>query len=173
MPRTFEDADDALKDKIRDFAWRHHPDLAEADVTFGVLLAHAPRDENDDPKGPAIKHGGYAAAATIRIVKIEDRAAGMPDLLLVIDGDELPTWSDARLEAVVDHEFCHPVLVVDKDGAIVRDDLNRPKMRMRKHDWQIGGFDEVAERHKEIAVEVEYLLAVGSNGVRQGWLRGF
>lgn len=35
------------------------------------------------------------------------------------------------------------------------DDQYRPKCRMRLHDWQLGGFEEIAERHGSAALEVQ------------------
>lgn len=34
------------------------------------------------------------------------------------------------------------------------DDVGRPKLKMRLHDWQMGGFREIAQRYGSDALEV-------------------
>lgn len=150
----------------------YHRDLANAGVTVALLLASGPRDDSGELTGPAIKHSGYPAKAVIKITNLKERAAGLEDVILILDGDHCDEWSEQETAAIYDHELSHPVLVV-KDGAIVRDDLGRPKLRMRKHDFQVGWFFDVAERHKEYSTEAQQLKEVGTLAVRQGWLNGF
>lgn len=166
MPRTYEAATESVCERVMKAMAKYHPDLKDAELQVGVILAHAARDQNNEPSGPALTHGGYAAAATIRIVSLKDRAAGLPDVILTIDGDEMDAWSDERFSSLIDHEFCHPVLVTSPGGAIIRDDLGRPKLKMRKHDHQLGIFKEVIERHKEYAMDAEVLQAAWENCIQ-------
>lgn len=155
---------------IRD---RYHKPLKEAGVTIDLLLAHASRDQNDDPVGAAVKHGGYPAAAVIKIVSLKDRVAGLGDAQMIVDGDKWDEWTDAELDALLDHELTHLEIVVDKDGAIVQDDAGRPKLKIRLHDFQIGGFHSIAKKHKEDAFEVQSVATVGKEFIVQGVLNGF
>lgn len=56
---------------------------------------------------------------------------------------------------------------------VQRDDIERPKLKMRKHDFHWGGFDVIADRHGEDSVEVMAVAAIGTKAMRQGWLPGF
>jgi len=133
---------------------QYHPELRDANVSVDCLFAHAARDKNGDSVGHSIKHGGYPANAIIRIIGLKDRTAGRGDAEMVIDGDQWELWSEQEQAALVDHELTHLELVVDKHGTLVRDDLNRPKLKSRKHDHQFGWFDCVARRHGEASFEV-------------------
>ncbi len=44
-------------------------------------------------------------------------------------------------------------MIFDKDGKLKRDDAGRPRIKLRKHDFELGGFFDVVERHKTSAPE--------------------
>ncbi len=134
---------------------RYHPQLRDAGVTLTYLFAHATTDKNGDPTGPAIKFGGYAALATIKIIGAKERADGRADAEMTIDGDRWQELTEGRKYALVDHELEHLELKYDKDGNVVRDDMNRPKLVIRKHDHQFGWFDAIVRRHGRSACEFE------------------
>lgn len=152
---------------------QYHPALRDAGVTVELVGVSASRDKNDEAAGPALKHHGYPARAIIKIRGLEDRAAGSDDARILFDADAEPEWSGAELDALLDHELAHLELVTDKDGGLVHDDVGRPKLRMRVHDFEIGGFHHIAKRHGPNAGETQQVAAVGSEAVRQGWLNGF
>jgi hypothetical protein len=125
-----------------------HKLLKDEGVQLGVLMAI-----NGD--GPAVKHGGYPAMATIRVVPLKDRVTKEYDAELLIDEKE---WNQLKPEhrlALCDHELTHLELATEKEsGEVKRDDLGRPKLKTRKGDWNGGdGFAEVVERHGDFAVE--------------------
>src|SRR5581483_7031910 len=134
---------------------QYHGPLESAGVTVGCLFASAPTDENGEKTGPAVKLHGYQCAAVVRIVGIKDRAKGISDVEIVIDGDRWDEWSDEEKDALIDHELEHVELVTDGEGAAKRDDLDRPKLRLRKHDRQFGWFDSIARRHGRHSFEVQ------------------
>ena len=130
-------------------------------MRVGARFAYAAVNEKTgERKGPAIKHHGYAAAAVVRIVSQKDRVSGMPDAMIDIDGDAWPEWTEQRQRAVLDHELHHLEVVKEDSGAVKLDDCNRPKLKMRLHDFEIGGFAEIAKRYKEEALEVEAARAM-------------
>lgn len=159
MPRTYEKIHPRdghkLYDRLVVVRDRYHQPLKEAGVEIDLLLAHAPRDKNDDATGHAVTHGGYPAMATIKVTSLKDRVAGLGDAVMIVDGDACDEWTDAEVDALLDHELTHLEITIDDKGAVVRDDAGRPKLKCRKHDWQIGGFAEIAKRHKENAPEVK------------------
>jgi len=175
MPVTYQkiDGNDKTYGRMLKAMTAHHQPLTNAEVLITMLSASGPRDENGDVSGPAIKVGGYAAKACVRITSLKDRAAGLGDAVIIVDGDNCDTWSEAEFAAILDHELTHLELKVDQDGAIQRDDLGRPKLRMRKHDFHCGWFAEVAVRHKENSAEAQQLAEIGKQAVHQGWLNGF
>lgn len=145
---TYARADAEALRIVKDQMEKYHSELLDAEVTIDVLFAHASVDENGDQKGVALKHHGYRAAAVVRIVSLKDRTKGMADAEIVIDGDEWPTIPDDQRDALIDHELTHLELKLDDEtGLVVRDDLGRPKLKMRLHDWQFGFFDAVVRRH--------------------------
>lgn len=173
MPRTYEVASENISRAIEGLMTTYHPALASHGVTLTVLLAHASRDANGDPSGAAIELNGYPCHATIKIVSLKDRVAGKGDAELVIDGDELDTWSNEQFAAIIDHELTHLKVMTDKQGNLKRDDIGRPVLKIRKHDHQYGWFEEVIERHGDNSFELQQLAAVGTKAVQQGWLKGF
>ncbi len=165
---TYERCPKKVVDLIRKVMVKHQPHLKAAGVQVAALFAYAPRDKNDNHKGSAIKHGGYAAAAVIRPAPPKLRALGVGDAVLIIDGDHWIEWSEAGRAALIDHELEHLEVVWDVmpnsetgyEGLPQLDDLNRPKIRTRLHDWQLGGFDAVVKRHGEAAFEARNIRSL-------------
>lgn len=125
----------------------HHPQLNDLGVRVGVLLA-----ASDDDK-PAVKHGGYAAAATIRVVPLKDRLTKGFDAEMVVDEDLWKGFSRERQAALLDHELAH-LRAVTKKGEPQLDDLGRPRLKTVRADWYGGdGFKAVVARHGRAAVE--------------------
>lgn len=126
-----------------------HPELAEANVTLGYLFAF-------NKKGAAIKLHGYPCQATIKVNSYKDRKQGKPDATIEIDGANWYDKTEDEKLAILDHEITHLIVVHDrKTGLMKVDDLGRPKLKLRLHDYQLGGFRAVAERHGQAAPEVQ------------------
>lgn len=101
-----------------------------------------------------LKHQGYPALAVIRITPTRDRALGVADATVLIDRSMWLTLSQRQRDALIDHELTHLTRVLDKEtGRPLCDVLDRPKLAMRLHDFQIGFFSEVLERHGEASCE--------------------
>lgn len=149
MATTFDKGDEEINTRIAAVIKDHFPDLLDARVNIKVLFA-----TSDEP--PAIKHGGYAADAMIRINNLKERTLGNGDALMIVDKrayDELT--SERQRDGLMHHELHHLIVKRDKEsGAILRDDLNRPRLGMRKHDYQIGFFRETARVFGKDAPEV-------------------
>jgi len=146
--KTYDHAPARIQERVAALIARYHPDLAGFSVRVDVLVVVS------DKPGPALKHHGYDALATIRVLPVKDRAAGRGDAEMLIDLNryDKELESDAQRDALLDHELYH--LKVVKEGPIAkRDSADRPKMKCRLHDRQIGWFDEVARRHGENSME--------------------
>jgi len=144
MVTTYERSTNELDDSLAAVMDEFHPHLRDALLTVEILRAHATRDENGDPVGPAVKLHGYECCATIRIVGLKDRVAGRGDAELVLDGDNLDSWSEDQLRAILDHELTHLELQVDDYGAVKRDDIGRPLLRMQQA-HQLTAMDELRQ----------------------------
>lgn len=176
MAKTYH-RDDGEAQEVLDLALQWHPTLRRCGVRIDILFV----DDYDDSTGesrPALKAHGYPAAATIAIVQPKHRALGLGDALLTID---TATWAGLPVRkriALLDHELTHLEVLAD-DGGIVMwnevdercfgvpklDDMQRPKLRIRLHDYQLGGFRTVAKRHAEDAPEADQVRAlIGSDG---------
>lgn len=121
-----------------------YDDIRKAGVTVEVLHCSG-----------GLKHQGYTAAATVKVNGLKDRAAGCADVRILVDGDGWERWDRKRRQAVLDHELYHLMLDYDKEGEVKRDDLARPKLKLRLHDHQLGVFEEVIRRNKEHAVDAQ------------------
>ncbi len=150
MGKTYTTAPAALAKHVQETMERFHPELAKYEVTATLLCVSAARDENGMAKGPALLLHGYPCRATIKINSLKDRAAGLGDCTITFDGDEWENWTEPELIAVIDHELMH-IELKGEDGET--DDAGRPKLKMRLHDFDHGGFEEVAKRHRENATE--------------------
>ena len=132
---------------------KHHIHLFG--VTIGLLFVFS--DESEQ----VLEHEGYRAAAVAKIVGLRERAAGMADALIVFDRYVWSGLSSKAKDALVDHELTHIVPVIKEDtGAPKHDSLGRFKLRMRKHDHQIGWFDDVVNRHAEHSVEMQQVAEI-------------
>lgn len=123
-----------------------HSPLVKAKVKFDFIFAFPSLDENGHPKGDAIRKNGVKALGLCKIIGLKDRTMGRADVEILIDH---PWWEDAtdeQREALLDHELHHASVKL-KNGVVQRDDLQRPLIKLRKHDVEIGWFDIIALRH--------------------------
>jgi hypothetical protein len=146
--KTYSNPSSDLLATIERMASAYHDELVQ--VTVGALFVF------DDEDGvPCLKHQGYPAAAVVRITPVRDRALGIPDAIITVDRATWQTLTAPQKDALIDHELEHLELVLDEEtGNPKYDALERPKLRMRKHDHQLGWFAEVARRHGEASCEV-------------------
>jgi hypothetical protein len=146
---TYTVADRADFDLLAEVIADHHPRLAEAGVTTQLLVANA-----EEGKSP-LKNRGYPCLALARIVSLKDRVAGLKDTVIYLDGARWAEKSEEEQRAVLDHELSHFELVLDKQKKVKLDAADRPKLRTRLHDHEIGVFFDVVERHGVSAIEAQ------------------
>lgn len=145
--KTYEVAPLDVNHRAATLIEHHYPEIKEAGVTFDFLFAS---NENGD----AITHGGYPAIGLCRIISLKDRAAGRSDAEITLDAKAWEDMTELQRNALLDHELNHVVVKRDKQNAIAFDDLSRPKLKSRKHDYQFGWFTDIAKRHGEASPEV-------------------
>ncbi len=130
----------------------YHGNLRDAGVTIDFLFA---KTDPEKDEAVALKLHGYRANAVVKVVPYKLRVQGHADAEIIIDGDEWYTWKDEEKDALIDHELEHLELKLDKEGLVCRDDLDRPKLRLRLHDHEFGWFDSIARRHGASSFEVQ------------------
>lgn len=140
-----------MRSKLDDVMRRFHGPLVDHEVTVGLLVAW-PAEGGD---GVAVKLHGYPCAAVVKITPYRQRVQGIEDVVITLDGALWAEMSDAERTALLDHELYHLDLARDKDGQVKADDAGRPKLKMRLHDWQLGGFEAIGRRHRDAALEVQ------------------
>lgn len=144
--KTYSAAPDASM-TIEDMQDTYHSELQHVNVAALFVF-------DTDASEPVLKHQGYPAQAVVRITPIRERALGMADATIVIDRSNWLTLSQRQRYALVDHELTHLVRVLDNEtGTPVCDVLDRPKLKIRPHDMQIGFFTEVLQRHGDASYE--------------------
>jgi hypothetical protein len=150
MGTTYTICGDDVKQLIKAAMDTHHPTLSEAGVTVHAIYAER-YDEDGEPIA-AIKVHGVPAVAKIAITALEDRVRGIADAKLTIDRGQWHGMAESRRLALLDHELTHLVLKLDEDG-LKLDDIGRPTLKIKHHDWELTGFAAVVERHGEASVE--------------------
>jgi hypothetical protein len=164
MAGEFISANDDLEPYVQKlYDLGYHEALRDHEVTIDFLIAYPDYDSQGLPKGPAIKHQGYAARGLCKITNYKDRVKGHGDAEITIDGEwwDDPKTSENQKLALLDHEMSHLVLDHETDQA------GRPKLVMRKHDFQVGWFMDVAARWGAASSEVEQAQVLKQPHVEQ------
>ena len=131
---------------------KYHERLVTHDVKVDLMVVFDEIDAYGEPSGACLKFHGTPAYAIVKIVAQEFRARGLGDCTITIDGDRWNLVEPQTQLALLDHELTHVDLVF-KDNVLVRDQLERPKLRLRHHDFTHGWFTEVVERHGKFSIE--------------------
>lgn len=146
MPTTYDKTPDEVLHLINETMEKYHPDLTNNGVTVDALFAE---NSNGDP----LKHGGYPALAYVKITNLRNRIKGFADAEITIDRLVWNGLSQDQRASLIDHELHHLQVKTDKDGNTKTDDADRPKLGLKKHDYQFGWFREIAARHGQNSME--------------------
>lgn len=136
-----------------------HGPILDARVKIDFVFAYGARDDNDQRIGHALTKNGIQCLGITRKIPLKDRALGRGDAEIALDGDWWEEASEKEQKALLDHELHHLSVKIDKRG-LVRDDLNRPVIVLRKHDFEFGWFTIIAERHGQHSQERKYAAAM-------------
>ena len=171
MAVTFELIEDRnVKRMLTDIIDQFHPELAEVKATFLLQWAIAAPDKKTGEIPPAIKLHGSPKLATVKVVNLKDRVAGLPDARLLIDKHRWDEHTTAQQRAIIDHEASHVICSRDEDGAPKSDDIGRPVLKTRPGDWDFDGFAAVVKRHGEDSIEIMSLKTVMERFVQPNFL---
>ena len=145
MSTTYEQCGPDVEKLIVKAMGEWHTDLKAAGVTIDAIFAR--KFNSDEEPEPAVTAHGATAAAKIAITSLQDRARGLKDAKLTIDGNVWDGLSTQSRIALIDHELEH------LNAGEERDDLGRPKLKMSKHDYVLAGFLSIIDRHGQDAIE--------------------
>jgi hypothetical protein len=132
-----------------------HKELKEVKAKVDFCFCRAPTDEAGEPRGPALTKDGNPVAGIARVCSLKERAMGRADCEVSIDADGWDDWTPEQRDALIDHELHHFEPAKNPAGVYKRDDLGRPVLGMRKHDYTLGLFAVIAARHGAASFEVQ------------------
>lgn len=130
-----------------------HKPILSARTRIDYVFAYSDKDDQGQPKGDAIRHRGQRALGLCRKIKLKDRVMGRADAEITLDGDWWETATEAERRALLDHELHHINIEMDSNGKSLTDDFSRPKITLRKHDFEFGWFSIIAARHGKASQE--------------------
>lgn len=145
-----------VNDQVLELLNLHHKEILDCKASIDILFATGEYDEETGLYMPPLKLHGVTCAAIARIIPTKDRAAGRADLEITIDAIQYGHMEERQQLALLDHELTHFQTMLDrKSGEVKRDNIGRPRFKMRQHDHEVGWFVSVAERWKEDSQEVK------------------
>lgn len=154
MGIIYDQARREVHDMAHEILNTHHPELKLADgsaVRLCILMAN---NDGEDAE-PAVKLHGYPCAAVISIISYKQRVDKRADAEIIIDEKAWNDLTEPQQRALLDHEITHLQFQVDDIGMVKTDDQGRPKLKMRLHDFDFGGFRTIARRYGADALEVQ------------------
>lgn len=168
MP-TFQKATAAVYEMAKEIIEAFHPDLKETNAAVDIVMAYPDLDEDTgEPINDALKWAGVKALGVARVMPSKDRSMGRGDGEICLDA---PWWEKADerdRKALLDHELHHFVPKRVK-GIIQFDDKRRVKLKLRKHDVQVGWFKVIAERHGVFSQECQQAAQIWEGGQSVFW----
>lgn len=155
--KRYSPIDTETRERINERITANYSDLDEEGVTINAMFVTS-------NEGPALMVGGYPALACVRATSQKERAAGMADVELLIQSATWAEMTPEQKDALLDHELHHLIIETDPEtGDTKEDPQGRPKIKMRKHDYQMGWFTEIARRHGMNSPEVTQARLVFDN----------
>lgn len=159
MATIYWQADQQVMDFIYDVMEKYHQELS-GHFKIGVLFALS-GNENQ----PSVKHNGYPAFVTIKLVSQKDRITKGYNIEMIIDSEYWKNSCDKSREALIDYALSHLEIKrkqvkkfnqkIPSATEIVVDSSGCPVLKIRKGDWNAGyGFRDVVARHGDYSVEV-------------------
>ena len=149
--------------------YQTHRQTVEAEVKVDLIFAFANVDEDGEKKGVALKLHGIRALGITKATSLKDRVMGRGDVEILLDGDWWKTATIEEQRALVDHELTHIEVCVDEHGVIETDDYHRPIVKMRKHDYEFGWFNVIAERHGRSSIERQQAAIIMDGSGQYYW----
>jgi len=170
MP-TFAKADSEVSEIASELLCKFETHLLtlNAKVKIDYVFARGDVDSDSGARlNDAIRKDGRRIFGQARIINLKDRAMGRGDCEIILDADYWDEIDDLQRRALLDHELHHITVKCDKRG-VVRDDLGRPKLKLRKHDVEFGWFSIIAARHGAASIERIQSRSIADNYGQYFW----
>lgn len=121
---------------------KYDENAALSNIKIDYLFAYGDRDDVTLAlTSHAIVKNGRVVQGQCRKTSLKERALGHGDAEVMLDGDWWETANPDQQAALLDHEL-HHIVVTEKT-----DDCERPIIKLRDHDFEVGWFRVIAERH--------------------------
>ena len=147
MP-SFDITTPEINQTVQSLIETNHPELVEANVTVDTIFAF------DDKGGFPVKTNGYPSSANIKINNLKSRIKGAADAEITIDRDAFNSMNEGQQRALLDRELYRLIVKRDKEGNVKVDDADRACLKIKKFDYMLGWFKEIAVRHGADSPEV-------------------
>lgn len=164
----YQDSESEIHKQMLRVMDQFHQPLKSYGVTVATIVVEDVDSDGARTGKPALKLHGSPAYAIVKINSLKDRVEGKSDATIFLDGEHWGQASEAEKVAILDHELHHLLPVLDEDANLVADDAGRPKLKMRPHDFQVGWFHTIAERHGPHAVETQQMQEIA----KVKWVQG-
>jgi hypothetical protein len=143
---TFKRCDESVEKMAKNVIKECNTALEKVRIDF--VFAFGDRDEiTCELTSDALKLHGVRALGITKKVSLKERALGRADAEISIDGDWWDKANDGERQALLDHELFHLVPTGEMD------DLGRPLLKLRPHDYEFGWFKAVAQRRGASSLE--------------------
>jgi DNA segregation ATPase FtsK/SpoIIIE-like protein len=107
--KTYSAASGEVTRTIERMRKEWHPELEN--VSIHALFIY----DMEDTSEQVLKHGGYPAAAVVRITPLRERALGVADAVITIDRAYWLSIKAQQCDALIDHELYHLDRAKDTD----------------------------------------------------------
>lgn len=111
---------------------------------------------------PMVKKAGIEQFGKVRVFPPDMRAAGSPDIRVIIDRLKWDNATPSEQEAALDALLESKEVVTSEEGEVLRDKAGRPKIKSRKPDLIVSGFKRVAEEHGGASQEAKQFATVST-----------
>jgi len=157
MFRVKENANQEVYELMRKVMHEQHPELEEAGVHVSICMVSEP---GDSAGKPFLEIDGKRVLAFIRKRRLfENPKHG--DALIEIDSY---LWQqsldDSGRNSLFDHELEHLSLLRTASGKVRKTLFNRPSLKLKNHDWEVGFFNSQVERYGREGIDFLSLALV-------------
>jgi Putative phage metallopeptidase len=151
MSLSYEQAGEEIHGMARDIIQQHHGELDMPGFQIKLCIMFVSDHETDEP---CLELHGDPAGAVISVIPYKQRADKRADAEIIIDRLVWEDLNDRQRTALLDHEITHLEIQLDENGCVKTDDIGRPKLKLKRHDWTLSGFRSIAVRYGSDALEV-------------------
>jgi len=135
-------------------AIKDHANLHKSKIQIAVRFVA------NDPGKPELVEHGQPVGARIRVVKLADRSIVPWDAVIDVAARIWSNLDPRQRLGLLDHQLAHLVVPEDERGKPKLDTDGRPILRNRNHDWNLGGFREVVQRHGPASPEARQVAVL-------------